>query len=463
MGRQRRKIFLPPVELCSKLCVSVFTDGAVRAMEVGTRSTAPSQIVTVQVLNPPCRDSISRPASEPVFFVPDLALSRVCHKNATALSRFYLLMTHPIIVAAQYPHRAPWSGITQEIALAADRLSYHSIAIRAPEWLQAGAASLAEPANSRRLRRALVLLLALWILSALAQLIWALFPQAGSQPPAGHIINPPVLSAGSAASDPVDIDALRGWPLFGEPGTAVTAEPEAELAAASAEREGIEQDATETRLDLVLRGIIALNADGTGSAIIEHRGRQEVYAVDDTLPVSARVTLAKVMPSQVVLDNGGTYELLRLYQPSALDAQLTGARPAPVAGSGSSQSISAPVQVVDKRDDADATALAQGYREQLYQDPQSLAELVRIAAVRDGGELQGYRLTPGRDREQFEQLGFRSGDLVVAVNGMPLSDPANTMRLYQAMRSANEASFELLRGGEAVAVNVSLGAAAGEQ
>lgn len=347
--------------------------------------------------------------------------------------------------------------------MAADRLSYHSIAIRAPEWLQAGAASLAEPANSRRLRRALVLLLALWILSALAQLIWALFPQAGSQPPAGHIINPPVLSAGSAASDPVDIDALRGWPLFGEPGTAVTAEPEAELAAASAEREGIEQDATETRLDLVLRGIIALNADGTGSAIIEHRGRQEVYAVDDTLPVSARVTLAKVMPSQVVLDNGGTYELLRLYQPSALDAQLTGARPAPVAGSGSSQSISAPVQVVDKRDDADATALAQGYREQLYQDPQSLAELVRIAAVRDGGELQGYRLTPGRDREQFEQLGFRSGDLVVAVNGMPLSDPANTMRLYQAMRSANEASFELLRGGEAVAVNVSLGAAAGEQ
>jgi general secretion pathway protein C len=52
---------------------------------------------------------------------------------------------------------------------------------------------------------------------------------------------------------------------------------------------------------------------------------------------------------------------------------------------------------------------------------------------------------------------------VVAVNGMPLSDPANTMRLYQAMRSASEASFELLRDGEAVAVSVSLGAAAGEQ
>lgn len=349
--------------------------------------------------------------------------------------------------------------------MAADRLSFRSIASRIPQWLQIGVESLSEPANSRRLRRVLLALLSVWVLAALAQLIWALVPQAGSRPVSGQIINPPVLSAGStaAAAARVDIEALRSWPLFGEPGAAVTAAPEAELAAVSAQREGIEKGARETRLDLVLRGIIAFSADGAGSAIIEHRGQQAVYAVDDTLPASGRVTLAKVMPSQVVLDNGGTYELLLLYQPSALDAQLTGKRAAMPARTGDAQPAAAVVQVVDKRTDADATALARGYREQLYQDPQSLAELVRIAAVRDGGELQGYRLTPGRNREQFEQLGFRSGDLVVAVNGMPLSDPANTMRLYQAMRSASEASFELLRGGEAVAVNVSLGAAADDQ
>ncbi|MDO8862203.1 type II secretion system protein GspC [Haliea sp. E1-2-M8] len=347
--------------------------------------------------------------------------------------------------------------------MAADRLSYRSVATRAPEWLQVGVTSLAEPANSRRLRWALVVLLSVWLLSALAQLMWALFPQAASQPADGRIINPPVLSVGGTASDPVDIDALRGWPLFGEPGAAMTVEPELEPIAASTEREGIEKGARETRLDLTLRGIIAFNDDGAGSAIIEHRGRQDVYSVDDTLPVSARVTLAKVMPSQVVLDNGGTYELLLLHQPSDLDAQLAGSRQASAVPPRTAQPASAAVQVVDKRADADATALARGYREQLYQDPQSLAELVRIAAVRDGGELQGYRLTPGRDREQFERLGFRSGDLVVAVNGMPLSDPANTMRLYQAMRSASEASFDLLRSGEAVAVNVSLGAAAGDQ
>ncbi|MFU8764800.1 MAG: type II secretion system protein GspC [Haliea sp.] len=349
--------------------------------------------------------------------------------------------------------------------MAADRLSYRSIANRASEWLQqASAASLTDPVASRRLRRVLLLLAALWALFALAQLLWALFPQSDSRPADGRIINPPTLSTGDAGAQArqVDIDVLRSWPLFGEPGATVTAEPETELVAASAEREGIETGARETRLDLALRGVIAFSADGTGSAIIEHRGQQSVYSVDDVLPVPGRVTLAKVMPFQAVLDNGGTYELLRLYQPSDLDSQLGAVRVAPSADPGAAQPA-ATAQIIDKRADLDATALATGYRDQLYQNPQSLAELVRIAAVRDGGELQGYRLTPGRDQAQFEQLGFRSGDLVVAVNGMPLSDPANTMRLYQAMRSASEASFELLRGGEAVAVSVSLGAAAGEQ
>lgn len=349
--------------------------------------------------------------------------------------------------------------------MAADRLSYRNIANRASEWLQhAGVGSLGDPANSRRLRQVLLTLAVVWSLFALTQLLWALFPQGDSLPAQGRIINSPTLSVGAAgaAATQVDIETLRSWPLFGEPGAAVALEPEAPLAEASAEREGIEKGARETRLDLVLRGVIAFTADGAGSAIVEHRGQQAVYSVDDVLPVPGRVTLAKVMPLQVVLDNGGTYELLLLYQPSDLDSQL-GALRAAVPSAASAAQPEGAALVIDKRADQDATALASSYRDQLYQNPQSLAELVRIAAVREGGELRGYRLTPGRDRAQFEQLGFRTGDLVVAVNGMPLSDPANTMRLYQAMRAASEASFDLLRSGEAIAVSVSLGAAAGEQ
>lgn len=353
----------------------------------------------------------------------------------------------------------------QESALAADRLSYHPLVNRVSEWLQhACTESLVDLVNSGRLRRWLLVLAAVWAAYALTQLFWALFPRGDALPSEGRIINSPALSFGveGDSATGVDIEALRAWPLFGEPGAAVIVESEALPVEASAQREGIEKGARETRLDMALRGVIAFTADGAGSAIIEHRGEQAVYSVDDVLPVPGRVTLAKVMPFQVVLDNGGTYELLLLYQPSDLDSQLGAVRTA-VPSAPSAAKPAAVARVIDKRTDRATTALASNYRDQLYQNPQSLAELVRIAAVREGGELQGYRLTPGRDRAQFEQLGFRSGDLVVAVNGMPLSDPANTMRLYQAMRAAGEASFDLLRAGEAIAVNVSLGAAAGEQ
>jgi general secretion pathway protein C len=382
--------------------------------------------------------------------------------TVTVLSFNGALYNQPDVI----PPRFSRASTNQESALAADRLSYRNVANRASEWLQhAGAELLVDPGNSRRLRQVLLTLAAVWSLFALTQLLWALFPPGDSLPAQGSIINSPTLSVGAAGASAirVDIDALRSWPLFGEPGAALAVEPETPLAnEASAEREGIEKGARETRLDLVLRGVIAFTADGAGSAIVEHRGQQAVYSVDDVLPVPGRVTLAKVMPLQVVLDNGGTYELLLLYQPSDLDSQL-GAVRAAVPSAASAAQPAGTARVIDKRADQDATALASGYRDQLYQDPQSLAELVRIAAVREGGELQGYRLSPGRDQAQFEQLGFRSGDLVVAVNGMPLSDPANTMRLYQAMRGASEASFDLLRSGEAIAVSVSLGAAAGEQ
>ena len=52
---------------------------------------------------------------------------------------------------------------------------------------------------------------------------------------------------------------------------------------------------------------------------------------------------------------------------------------------------------------------------------------------------------------------FKPGDLVTSVNGIALNDPANTMRLYQTMRSASEAVFDLQRDDQPLTVSVSLG------
>ena len=327
--------------------------------------------------------------------------------------------------------------------------------------LESAIRGLAQPERARRLRQALVLLLLLWLAWSLVGLFWALFPSVEvAEPEGARIVNPVIQATVGTDRAPVDIEQLRGQHLFGEAASsdAVIAEPVEPEALADESREGIEENARETRLQLVLRGVVASSENGLGHAIIEHRKKQAVYAVEDELPVGSNVVLAKVMPRQVVLDNNGTYELLILYEENELGAPVE-----PPAGTPVRTNTRAPVnrgapELVDKRNEASATELASGYRNRLYENPQSLSDVVAISAVREDGQLLGYRLAPGKDREQFSQLGFKPGDLVTSVNGIVLDDPANTMRLYQTMRSASEAVFDLQRGDQQVSISVSLGA-----
>ena len=80
-----------------------------------------------------------------------------------------------------------------------------------------------------------------------------------------------------------------------------------------------------------------------------------------------------------------------------------------------------------------------------------------LNAVSNENGIYGYRVAPGTDAKAFETLGFQSGDIVTAVNGLDLGDPANTISLYQTMRDATEATFDIQRGESSLTLSVSLG------
>ena len=328
---------------------------------------------------------------------------------------------------------------------------------RVTHVLEGALHSMAQPVRVARLRQLAMVLFALWAVLALSRLVWSLFPASDVAVPADIVVLNPVAAQGASATfDEVDIERLRSWHLFGEAGAEVASGVvEEEIVASTTAREGIEKGARETSLDLKLRGIVASTDEGLGYAVIEYKSSQDMYAVEDKLPVSGQVVLAKVMPTQVVLDNGGTYELLLLFEEFELGSQLASQPEPAIRRKLAAKSSVAPGQI-DKRADAQATSLAQSYRQRLYQNPQSLAEVVSVSAVREDGELLGYRIAPGKDPAQFTQLGFKPGDLVTGINGIALDDPANTMRLYQAMRSAGEAVFDLQRDDQQLTLSVNL-------
>lgn len=318
------------------------------------------------------------------------------------------------------------------------------------------ASLLSRPEPLLLIQRGLGVVLVLWALNSIAQLFWALWPAPDSHVLQGTIMNP--ASAGQVSGksrEAIRIEDALGLGLFGNPGQATEAQAVAEASAPTSPRDGIEEGASETRLALKLTGIVASTEDGLGTAVIAAKNAEAAYAVGDALPVQGDVTLAKIMSTQVVLDNNGTYELLRLFEESALGKLAAKARPPsativkPTAAAESAPTPAAPA--------ADVSAVAGDLRAKLYQNPQSLSEVVQVAAVRDDNGLRGYRVSPGKNAGQFSAMGFRPGDVVTAVNGLPLSDPANTVRLYQMMREATEATFDIERDGGTTSLSVSLG------
>jgi len=299
------------------------------------------------------------------------------------------------------------------------------------------------------LQRGLIAVLVLWAVNSTANTLWALIPSSPVEVSKSVVINPPPSSnAASAGSETIDVSSILGMSVFGaaEPSEVQDLAP---VNAVATPREGIENGARETSLALTLTGIVASTTDGLGSAMIEARKKQELYSVGDDLPANGKVTLAKILPKQVVIDNNGTYELITLFDDNGIvgivqsaSSELPNRTPALTAEVSTNQS--------------ERQQLAANYREQLYSDPQSLAGLVSISAVQSDGGLKGYRVAPGRDAEQFTALGFKSGDIVTAVNGYTLSDPTNTVRLYQLMRDATDATFEIERDGSPVSISVSL-------
>ena len=299
------------------------------------------------------------------------------------------------------------------------------------------------------LQRGLIAVLVLWAVNSTANTLWALIPSSPVEVSKSVVINPPPSSnAASAASETIDVSSILGMSVFGaaEPSEVQDLAP---VNAVATPREGIENGARETSLALTLTGIVASTTDGLGSAMIEARKKQELYSVGDDLPANGKVTLAKILPKQVVIDNNGTYELITLFDDNGIvgivqsaSSELPNRTPALTAEVSTNQ--------------PERQQLAANYREQLYSDPQSLAGLVSISAVQSDGGLKGYRVAPGRDAEQFTALGFKAGDIVTAVNGYTLSDPTNTVRLYQLMRDATDATFEIERDGSPVSISVSL-------
>jgi general secretion pathway protein C len=215
---------------------------------------------------------------------------------------------------------------------------------------------------------------------------------------------------GDAASRRVDLGTLVSAHLFGE-------------AAATAAADAI---VPQTTMPLVLAGVLAADDPRGGFAIVgESAAAAKFYPVGATLPGGAR--LQGVYPDRIVIDRGGTLESLTLpKRPLA-----AGPPPAPSA-------LPAP-----------AADLGERMRSAVQQNPNLLSNVIRAQQVMASGRQRGFRVYPGANPAAFARLGLRPGDLITAVNGTNLDDPARGDEILRTLGSAPEVRVTITRNGRA--------------
>ncbi len=87
-------------------------------------------------------------------------------------------------------------------------------------------------------------------------------------------------------------------------------------------------------------------------------------------------------------------------------------------------------------------------QEVVTQNAGGIGEIIRPQPFMPNGELKGYRLYPGRNREQFAGLGLQPGDLVTEINGMTLNNPAQAMELFRSLANTTSVTVVIDRQGQ---------------
>ncbi|HEU4664243.1 MAG TPA: type II secretion system protein GspC [Dokdonella sp.] len=254
----------------------------------------------------------------------------------------------------------------------------------------------------------------------LVRLVWALLPGSGD----ARVQAPPPAATSADAS--ARTRSVAQWHLFGN-----TPLPASGPSTTS----------------LILRGTLADADPAAGIAVIAEAGKGErSWRVGDE--VSAGVRLARVYADHVVVMRDGHEETLPL-------PRDTSAAPAPRGATGGAARAGA----------STANAAAQSVRAaknlqdevaRLRQNPTELAKRVQVVPVLADGHLAGVRVSTGTDTALLNQLGFQQGDVVTAVNGMPVDSIERGQQIMSTFGNAASVRVTVLRAGKPTEITVGL-------
>lgn len=303
-------------------------------------------------------------------------------------------------------------------------------------------ASLFSQLGHRRVAQFVMALLLVYIAYISAKITWSVISQ--SQSGQNTTINGISKNFNpNKVNKAIDLAKIQSLNLFGQYNENVN--DAAEMA-----------NVPETKLNLVLTGLVASDDTSIAAAIIENQGKQDTYGIGDII-IGTRANLEQVLMDRVIIKHSGRLETLMLdgfdySQP----ARVVANKAVPRKNRSNIGPKSSGLGVVDQRNNKALTATAKNLRSELSKDPAKIGDYLRISPKRKDGDIIGYTLRPGKKPEFFKLSGLKAGDVAVQMNGFDLIAPAQAMQAMAEMKKARDISLLVDRQGSLTEILISL-------
>lgn len=228
--------------------------------------------------------------------------------------------------------------------------------------------------------------------------------------------------------------------------------PATEVAAPPVEKE---------ELNVTLLGTSHLSRGAREFAIIEDQaGSQQLYRLGETIPNVGR--LVQVGKNRAIVEHNGHRVALEIPKDSlgqSGDDEEEATRPAVRAHGLRSPFIRNPM-IRPGRPAAKAGGVRKVgpnkylvERSTITNDMTNMSQLltqVRALPVIENGTSNGFRLSEIQPGSLFEQIGLQDGDVLTAVSGQQLNDPARALQLLSTLQTRSAVTLNVLRNGAPV-------------
>lgn len=259
-----------------------------------------------------------------------------------------------------------------------------------------------------------------------------------------------------ASLNQAQIDLILKRNIFNSEGAAVEVK-------ADAKPEEQTKEAVKSDLPVKLVGTIYGGDPFSGIALVENNQKRTInsFMVGDTLMQNALVK--EIHKEKIIIDREGRLEFIEVERAELARSRRSKKKATPAGGPAPGLAPIATEPPPDKfredgfeRDKAEIV-MTESYRQKLITtDFTKVLQDAKASPNMVDGELRGFCLSRIRKDSIYEKAGLQNDDCVNEINGVPLTDTAQAIRLLQSLRNEKEIEVRLQRGGSPLRFNLNI-------